>query len=145
MAISKLEFYEGAALHQLIRAGGSHQIEHVPPFFVLNGNLTIYLKYCTRSRSPWGFTFAGDELSALATRAVETPLFLGLVCGQDGIAALGFEAIWLLATRRTTSVHISCYRKRNEHYAVFGPDGELAKKVSPSRWRRLMEDSCEPL
>lgn len=145
MGISKLEFYEGAALHQLIRAGGSSSIFHDPPFFVINNHVAVYLKYCTRSRSPWGFTFTGDEQSLLARRACGSPLVLGLVCGQDGIAALDFTEFILLAAMRESSIHISCYRKHNEHYAVFGPDGELATKISPSRWRRLMEHFHESL
>lgn len=65
MAIKKQEFYEGAALHLLVRSGGIMSIRYEAPFFLLNDNVLIYLKYSTKGRSPWGFTFTTDEQIAL--------------------------------------------------------------------------------
>lgn len=56
MAIKKQEFYEGAALYLLARTGRIKSIRNQPPFFVLNDDLFVLLKYSTKSRSPWGFT-----------------------------------------------------------------------------------------
>jgi hypothetical protein len=41
MAIKKQEFYEGAALHLLARAGGITGIRYVAPFFLLNDHLRL--------------------------------------------------------------------------------------------------------
>jgi len=71
MAIKKQEFYEGAALHLLARTGGIMSIRYDAPFFLLNDQLLVILKYSTRGRSPWGFTFTRDEQVLLQNRASE--------------------------------------------------------------------------
>jgi hypothetical protein len=87
MAIKKQEFYEGAALHLLARAGDIASIRYDPPFFLLNEELLVLLKYCTKGRSPWGFTFTSDEQMILQRRASQSRIVIGLVCGADGVAA----------------------------------------------------------
>jgi len=69
MAIKKQEFYEGAALHLLARAGKISSLLYEAPFFYFNGHLTVLLKYSTRVRGPWGFTFNPDEQLRLQTAA----------------------------------------------------------------------------
>jgi hypothetical protein len=97
MGIQKQEFYEGAALHQLIRgSSGLTSISHSPPFFVLGGSLQIHLKYSTAKRSPWGFTFMPDEQLLLQQRAQHMPLVIGLICGADGVAAIGARILGCL-------------------------------------------------
>jgi hypothetical protein len=54
MAIRKQEFYEGAALHILARAGSITSVQYLPPLFVLNGKLLVLLKYSTKGRSSLG-------------------------------------------------------------------------------------------
>ena len=87
MAIKKQEFYEGAALHLLVRSGLVERIIYNAPFFTCNNRLSIMLKYTTKSRTPWGFTFTTDEQAALKLRALESKVKIGLVCGADGVAA----------------------------------------------------------
>ena len=139
MAIKKQEFYEGAALHLLARTGEITSIRYDPPFFLLNNEVLVYLKYCTRGRSPWGFTFMPDEQDALQTRASESRIVIGLVCGADGVAAFTYDAYRSVAAPRAAAVHIACYRQHGEHYEVNGPDGRLGEKIAPSRWRRILE------
>jgi len=69
MAIKKQEFYEGAALHQLVRGGRITALKYEPPLFTVNNELLVCLKYSTKGRSPWGFTFTVDERHLLRTRA----------------------------------------------------------------------------
>ena len=52
MGIKKQEFHEGAALHLLTRSGEITSLKYGPPFFLVNNNLLIHLKYSTRGRSP---------------------------------------------------------------------------------------------
>lgn len=93
MGIQKQEFYEGAALHQLIRSSsGLTSVLHLPPLFVFGTSLQIYLKYSTAKRSPWSFTFMPREQLLLYQRAQEIPLTIGLICGSDGVAALPYNA-----------------------------------------------------
>ncbi len=139
MPIKKQEFYEGAALHQLSRSGGIRGLRYEPPFFILNNLLSVCLKYSTKGRSPWGFTFTPDEQSLLRNRAKRRDLIIGLICGPDGIAAISYEDYRKIAPLRNYSIPVSCYRKHGEHYGVFGPDGELERKIPPSLWQRILE------
>jgi len=140
MAIRKHEFYEGAALHRLACGGAIPGIRCERPFFLVNGELLVYLKYSTRVRSPWGFTFTTDEQALLEDRSPGRRVVIGLVCGHDGIAALDYQRFQSVAGRRSTALHISCARRHGEHYAISGPDGELPHKVSPSLWKMLLSD-----
>ena len=141
MGIQKQEFYEGAALHQLIRgSNGIKSIIHAPPFFVLDGSLQVHLKYSTGKRSPWGFTFMPDEQLLLQQRAQEMPLVMGLICGADGVAALPYEAYIRVAQVKSTALRISCRRSHREHFEVGGPDGTLPGRVAPSDWGKLLKD-----
>ena len=139
MPIKKQEFYEGAALHLLARGGGITSLTYKPPFFLLNKYLTVLVKYSTRGRSPWGFTFTSDEQILLKQKASEFKIVLALVCGSDGVAAVTYDSYLSVAAHRDSAVHVSCYRLHGEHYEVNGPDGKLAGKVPPSNWRRILE------
>jgi len=140
MPIRKQEFYEGAALHQLAQHGCVSRLTYSRPFFVFNDALHVLLKYSTRSRSPWGFTFTPAEQEALERKGVLAGVALGLICGADGIAALGLADYFSIAKRKSTAVHVSCYRSYSEHYEVNGPDGTLERKIAPSKWARILSD-----
>lgn len=88
MAIKKQAFYEGAALHLLAQTGRLTSLQYFSPFFLLNDRVIAYVKYCTRSRSPWAFTFTQYEQIQLHNAASRLPVVLGLVCGADGVAAV---------------------------------------------------------
>lgn len=139
MGIKKQEFYEGAALHLLARAGRITSIRYEAPFFLLNGHLSILLKYSTRGRSPWGFTFTTDEQAILKVAACKSRIVIGLVCGADGVAAFQYDDYLSIAAHGGSAVHVSCYRQRGEYYEVNGPDACLGRKVAPSDWRRILE------
>jgi hypothetical protein len=140
MAIKKQEFYEGAALHLLARSGRIESIRYDPPFFLVNKRLVVHLKYSTRGRSPWGFTFMPEEQVLLGKKASTSKIMIGLICGADGVAAFSYEAYRTIAAIRKTAIHIACYRGHGTHYEVNGPDGTLERKVAPSDWRNILED-----
>jgi hypothetical protein len=139
MAIKKQEFYEGAALHRLACTGKITSIRYEAPFFLLNEGLPVLLKYSTRPRSPWGFTFTTEEQILLQEKARDLKLIIALVCGADGVAAFTFDSYVTIAAPRNSALHIACYRHYGEHYEVNGPDGKLKGRVSPSNWRRILE------
>ena len=128
MAIKKQEFYEGAALHQLARNGGISAIRFDPPFVVLNNRVVVNLKYSTKGRSPWGFTFMPDEQALLHARASRASVVIALICGADGVAAISYDSYRTIATPRKSSIHIACYRQHGKHYTLKGPDGVLDEK-----------------
>jgi hypothetical protein len=138
MAIKKQEFYEGAAIHLLARSGDVTRIQYDSPFFRFNGELLVLLKYCTRSRSPWGFTFTPDEQAVLQKNAARSRTIIALVCGSDGVAAFSYVDFRRVATPRNSAIHIACYRQHRQHYEVNGPDGTLNEKVAPSYWPRIL-------
>lgn len=140
MAIKKQEFYEGAALHMLARAGGIAGIRYEAPFFLLNDHLAIHVKYSAKGRSPWAFTFTADEQMILQRYASKRKIVIGLVCGSDGVASLDYDAYRSIASPKKSAIHISCYRKHGEHYEVNGPDGTLDRKVAPSSWTKILDD-----
>lgn len=139
MPIKKQEFYEGAAFHLLASTGHISGIISAPPFFILNGRLLVLLKYSTKGRSPWGFTFTPLEQQRLEKKSNKYKIKIGLVCGSDGIVALGYEDLLQVALPREGSIHVACYRNHGEHYEVSGPDGALKRKVPPSGWQRILE------
>lgn len=140
MAIKKQEFYEGAAIHLLARSGNVTSIRYDPPFFRFNDHLMILLKYCTRGRSPWGFTFTAEEQIELKKKAALWKVVIALICGSDGVAALDYDDFRQLAAPRSCAIHIACYRNHREHYEVNGPDGTLNGKVAPSDWQRVLQN-----
>jgi hypothetical protein len=138
MGIKKQDFYEGAAFIVLFREGGARTVSYEPPFYRINDKLRIYLKYSTRKRSPWGFTFTSEEQIFLHNTEFGKETVLGLICGADGVAAISCEDYRGIASPRKNAVHVACYRLHGEHYQVNGPDGSLSRKVPPSAWQRLL-------
>jgi hypothetical protein len=139
MTIRKQEFYEGAALHILARSGRIKTLRYEVPFFIMNDGLVVLLKYSTRGRSPWGFTFMPDEQTLLRSKNAEQGVIIGLICGADGVAAFSYESYRSIAPFTRIAVHVACYRRHGEHYEVNGPHGTLNYKVAPSNWRRILE------
>ena len=139
MSIKKQEFYEGAALHHLARTGRITGLSYEAPLFTINHSLRVLLKYSTKGRSPWGFTFTPDEQAVLAgLRAKGELAVVGLICGSDGVATIDVNDYFAIAAPRESAVHVACYRSLREHYEVNGPDGQLTRKVPPSAWQRIL-------
>lgn len=139
MTIKKQEFYEGAALHLLARGRGTLTLRHEPPCFVADDRLVLYLKYCTKVRSPWGFTLGAGELDHLGEYDSRFDVVLGFICGGDGVAAVRYDEVRQITAGQTDVFHIACYRKHHEHYEVSGPSGTLSHKVAPSDWSRVLD------
>ena len=137
MGIQKQEFYEGAALHQLVRNGSGVSLRYVSPIFVVDDRLQLHLKYSAGKRSPWGFTFTRDEQSMLNKISAQLPVIIGLICGADGVVAVPYSEYQSVALLKETAVRISCYRRHREHFEVIGPDGTVSRKIPSSDWRRI--------
>jgi hypothetical protein len=138
MPIQKQEFYEGAAIYQLIRGSSSVKVRYASPLFVFNDRLQLRLKYCTAKRSPWNFTFTPDEQALLQERSKMMPLVIGLICGSDGIAALPYEDYACIASIQDTALSVSCRRKHRERFEIGGPNGTLPGKIAPADWSNIL-------
>lgn len=139
MTIRKQEFYEGAALYLLARTGRVKSVQYHPPFILINEQLLLFIKYSTKGRSPWGFTFMPDEQQLLQEQSASQEIMIGLVCGADGVAALPYDGFRSIAFTKTSALHIACYRDHGQHYEINGPDGKLKRKVPPSGWERILD------
>lgn len=139
MPVAKQAFYEGAALYGLIRSGAVQHIIFKPPFFIVNNEVFLFLKYSTKPRSPWPFTFTASEQLVLRTMAADKRVMIGLICGGDGVAAVPWRSYSNIASIRASAIHISCRRQHGEHYEVNGPDGVLMGKIAPSVWSRMLK------
>ena len=141
MAIKKQEFYEGAAIHVIARSGAVSSIRYKSPFFYFNGALSVLLKYSTRGRSPWSFTFTLEEQTQMRVSSMKLKTVVALICGSDGIAAFEYSTFLSIAAPRQSSIRISCYRGHGEYYEVNGPDGTSSNKIAPSNWQRILENT----
>jgi hypothetical protein len=139
MVIRKQDFYEGAALYSLIKAAGAAHVRYDAPFFVVDERVALYLKYSTKVRSPWGFTFSAEEHALLEQPRTCSRVTIALICGEDGIATLEIAAFKTIARNKGTASRIACFRRHGEHYGISGPDAELGGKVPPASWQRLLQ------
>ncbi|QQP89823.1 hypothetical protein IGS68_00645 [Skermanella sp. TT6] len=139
MPIYKEAFYEGAAIQMLARSGHVKSIVYDPPFYLFNGSVTVLLKYTATHNGPWKFTFMSHHRALMRGKAAEGPLVIGLVCAENGVATLIYEAFRTIAGEGEAAIGISCFRKHGEHYEIRGPGGALDKKVAPSLWGRILE------
>jgi hypothetical protein len=140
MSLRKQEFYEGAALHVLAKTGRIRSIRHEEPFFVVNDNQLLLLKYSTRGRSPWGFTFTPVEQAELKLSARSKILRLGLICGHDGVATIDYNSYALISGQQGKAIWISCIRDHGEHYEIKGPLGSIPRKIAPAAWSRILDE-----
>src|SRR5262245_49032241 len=116
MPLKKQEFYEGAALHLLVRSGRIERLTYSQPFFHLNEDCAVLLKYSTKGRSPWAFTFMPDEQAALVQMAAKKRTVVALVCGSDGVASFSFEELQTISNPLRVAFHVACYRQHGQHY-----------------------------
>lgn len=142
MTIKKQEFYEGAALYQLLQAGKVERVSYAHPFFILNDKFAILLKYSTAKDSPWNFVFTPNEMEELASPAKEFSYSMGLVCGSDGVVSLSVEQFNSVAKFEGDALRIGCHRKFDTSYRIVGPDGDLGRKISRSAWVKLLDGDC---
>lgn len=142
--LDKTEYYHGAAVVRLLedaRCRGVRKREFLG--YVVNNETFALLKYTTKARSPWGFTFDQEDIDRCARMTGEYKrVVVGLICGGDGVCALTWGEITQLLGRKPG--RIAAGRKHNCSYAVWGTAGELKQKVPVGRWPALaFEKSVE--
>ena len=135
--IEKLEFYHGAALVRVVEDPRCASIAKHAFGYRVNNNRILGIKYSTRARSPWGFTFSGDDISRFnAAKREFGECLIALVCGGDGICALSWSiAANLLAD---SPGRVAAKRGFAGCYSVSGPAGELSGKVAMNRWPAIV-------
>jgi|SRR3989344_2906742 len=137
--IDKLQFYHGAAIISLLENENLSAKKRGSLGYVVNDRVFVFLKYTTKARSPWRFSFDQEDVDRCLKMALEYKVvILGLVCGGDGICALSLEETQYLLN--TKPGWISVKRKHNKSYGVAGSVSELKRKVSVRRWRSIISE-----
>lgn len=141
--LDKTEYYHGAAVVRLIRDKHCVSVRKRDNLgYVVNDRSFVLLKYTTKSRSPWGFTFDQEDVDRCVKMAEEyNSVYVGLVCASDGICALTWHEIDELLKGKAGRIAVD--RKHNKSYSVWGTAGELKRKVSVNRWPGLMFEATE--
>ena len=135
--IEKLEFYHGAALVRVIEDTRCATIAKHAYGYRVNECRILAIKYSTKARSPWQFTFSKDDISRLSAANLEFGVCsVALVCGGDGVCALSWETLSALLGDAPGS--IAAKRAFAGCYAVSGPTGSLRSKVAMNRWPAIV-------
>lgn len=131
--IDKREFYHGAALVRLLEHPSCESVKRWRNVYVVNGETVVMIKYTTKHRSPWRFTFSQDDVRFIGSMlSSRRRLIVAFVNGGDGITALTTEEVHTVLG--DDPGWISMARKFHEQYAAAGSHGTLAQKCSVSRW-----------
>jgi len=137
--IDKQEYYHGAALIRLLEDSRCASVKKHSAGYVINGEGIVLLKYSTRNRTPWRFSFTLDEMISIENlHKGMDKLVIALVCGGDGICAIYVEE--LHSVMGDNPGWIAVRRNFNEQYGVEGPKGRLERKISFLRWPSIVFD-----
>lgn len=130
--IDKQEFYRGAALIRLVNDDRLRSLTPHESGFLINNDTYAVVKYSTKATTPWRFTFTVGELRVIHREAKRRRVVLALVCGGDGICAIGWgELVPFLGDARSW---VSCRREFNKRYVVGGTGGDLPSRVPHNHW-----------
>ncbi len=135
--IDKLHYYHGAAIVSLLQENEDISVKKKGLWgYVINDQVFVFLKYTTKARTPWRFSFDQEDVDRCLRMLSEyNSLVLGLICGGDGVCALTWkEAQFLLNDKPGW---ISVKRKHNESYGVAGSISKLKGKIPVERWVKI--------
>jgi len=135
--IDKQEYYHGAAIIRLLEDRRFNTIAKHACGYIINVEVLTLLKYTTRARSPWRFTFTLDEMVNIETLIKKNEkIIIALICGGDGVCAIHAKELYSILGDNPG--WISVKRNFNEQYGVAGPNGYLERKVSFQRWPSII-------
>lgn len=143
--LDRSEYYHGAAVVRLLEHKGCRSVRKRELLgYIVNETAFVLLKYTTKARTPWGFTFDQEDVDRCLRMASEyQAVVLGLICGGDGVCALHWQEVQALLGDKPGRV--AAGRRHNESYGVWGTLGELKRKVPVARWPSLLfELNTEP-
>ena len=132
--IPELDRYHGVVLRQIlvahrhrVRVGVADLTGRVDAFCIEGAAFQV--KHSSKRLSPWQFTYMSENLAELAElRRIFNPVWVFLVCGQDGVVGLSLDELTSIAQvgeGGAASVRVS--RSRNSMYRVGGSLGELPR------------------
>jgi hypothetical protein len=135
--IDTVDFYRGAAVLLLLRTPGCVEVRAAEEGFVVNRSAYFELKHCTSGKSRWSFQVSSRDVERMTQHSKQAcSVFLGLVCGGDGVCTLALPDI--LAVAGSQGGRITVARPYGRSYAVSGSAGSLRRKVPRSDWPKLL-------
>ncbi|MDR3643296.1 MAG: hypothetical protein P4L74_06765 [Candidatus Doudnabacteria bacterium] len=132
--LDKTEYYHGAAIVRLLENENCTSVKKQGlPGYVVNNEVFVFLKYSTKGRTPWGFSFDLEDLNRCLNALVSyRKVVVGLICGGDGVCALDWQEVNRLLDGKPG--RIAAGRKHNHSYSVWGSAGELKYKIPVNHW-----------
>lgn len=103
-----------------------------PGVYLVDGHISLYAKYSSNRRGPWGFTFQAQHIDRLEELIGKFgACVVALVCGTDGIVALRYDEFSrIVSIGSSGQKSIGVKRKLNRMYSVTGTSGSLSHKIS---------------
>lgn len=132
--IAELDRYHGVVLRQIlvtlgrsVRVGVADLTGRVDVFHVEDAAFQV--KHSTKRLSPWQFTYAAENLVELRELQHSfDPVWVFLVCGQDGVVGLSLsELVSIAQGGEGGAAWVRVSRSRNSMYRVSGALGDLSR------------------
>lgn len=132
--IAELDRYHGVVLRQILV-----EYRHRVHFGVvdLRGRMDAFcieraaflIKHSSKRLSPWQFTYLSENFAELAElRKTYDPVWIFLVCGQDGVVGLSLNELTSIAqVGEGGGAWVRVSRGRNSMYRVSGVLGEIPR------------------
>ena len=142
--LDKANYYHGAAIARLLEDENSFSVRKKGLLgYVVNEKVFVFLKYTTKARTPWRFTFDQEDVDRCFSMSLNHEAVIsGLICGGDGVCALKWQEVKLLLDGKPGWICIK--RNHNERYGVTGSADELDRKVAVGRWPTLISEIIHP-
>lgn len=142
--IDKQEYYHGVAIIRLLDDSRCHSVTKHDFGYLVNEDKFIFLRYSTKARSPWRFSFSKNEIAQINHLSqTYSKIIVVLICGGDGICAVDWEDSKLIVGE--ISSWIAIRRNFNKCYGVSGPLGKLKKKVSLQKWPLILFEDFQEI
>jgi len=141
--LDKAHYYHGAAIIRLLEDERGFSVSKKGFLgYVVNEKIFVFLKYTTKARTPWRFSFDQEDVDRCFRMSLEhEDVVLGLICGGDGVCALKWEEAKMLLDGKPGWICVK--RNHNERYGVTGSASELDRKVAVGRWPTLLSETIQ--
>ena len=132
--IAELDRYQGIVLRQIlvshgkgVRLGVVNLSGRVDTFYLERAAFQI--KHSSKRLSPWRFSYMPENLEEIIDlQKTYSPVWVILVCGQDGVLALSLDELKsIVGAREDGAAWIRVSRDRNSMYRVGGALGDLPR------------------
>lgn len=132
MKLEKQDFYHGCAIIQLLDDTRLNLLKKHKHGYLAN-DAFIFLKYSTRNRDPWQFTFSVDDLKHLhMVVPFHRNMLVAMICGGDGICATNWSNIESLVGANAGQVIVR--RKFGGQYDLHGSRSDMQRKIPRNDW-----------